>query len=258
VEELILVLKFYALMAVRISAIIILFPGFGSTGFPGIAKIFIIGAISLVVIMGTPAIAAPVLSDNIMFAVYIIKEAFIGFFIGFFSQVPFMAVRAAGDMISFNTMFSMANVIDPTMEQQVTVWGEFYNIMAMLMFFAINGHLIILKGIVYSFAKISVLEPIVFNQAVLEKVTTASGSIFMAGVLIAAPVAVTLFMSNISMGIVSRTMPQFNVFMVGIPLQIMLAFMLIIIMVPMDIEIIRNIIARMFTQINGLLAVFAR
>jgi len=73
VEELILVLKFYALMAVRISAIIILFPGFGSTGFPGIAKIFIIGAISLVVIMGTPAIAAPVLSDNIMFAVYIIK-----------------------------------------------------------------------------------------------------------------------------------------------------------------------------------------
>ncbi len=257
-EELILVLKFYLLMAVRVSAIIILFPGFGSTGFPAIAKIFIIGAISLVVMMGTPAVVAPILSDNVMFSVFVVKEAFIGFFIGFFSQFPFMAVRAAGDIVSFNTMFSMANVIDPSMQQQVTVWGEFYNIMAMLIFFSMNGHLIILKAIVFSFRKISVLDPVVFNQAVLSSVTGTAGAIFMAGVLIAAPVAVTLFMSNVSMGVVSRTMPQFNVFMVGIPLQIMLAFVLIIVTIPMDSELVRNLMGRMFAEINGLLAAFAR
>jgi flagellar biosynthetic protein FliR len=258
VEALILVLKFYVLMAVRISAIIILFPGFGSTGFPAIAKVFIIGALSLVVMMGTPAVAAPVLADNIIFSIYIVKEAFIGFFIGFLSQIPFMAVRAAGDMISFNTMFSMANVIDPTMEQQVTVWGEFYNIMATLVFFVMNGHLIILKAITFSFAKISVLAPVMLDQDVLRHVTGVASSIFIAGVLIAAPVAVTLFMSNVSMGVVSRTMPQFNVFVVGMPLQIMLAFILIIVTVPMDTELVGNVIGRMFGEINGLIAALAR
>jgi flagellar biosynthetic protein FliR len=65
-------------------------------------------------------------------------------------------------------------------------------------------------------------------------------------------------MSNVSMGVVSRTMPQFNVFVVGMPLQIMLAFILIIVTVPMDTELVGNVIGRMFGEINGLIAALAR
>jgi flagellar biosynthetic protein FliR len=254
-EQLVLVFKYYLLMAVRVSAMLILFPGFGAAAFPRIAKIFIICVVSILVIMRSHPVIVPAFSDNLIFSLFVAKEAFLGFFIGFFSQLPFVAVKSAGEIISFNTMFSMASVIDPTQESNATVWGEFYDIMGILVFFIINGHLIILKAIMYSFEKISVLDTIVMNQAVMERITGVGSSIFLAGAVIAAPVMLALFISNIGLGIVSRTMPQFNVFMVGIPMQIMIAFILIIVTIPVDAEIVRNIIQKMFRDIHYVLSV---
>jgi flagellar biosynthetic protein FliR len=247
---LVLALKYYLLMAVRVSGIIILFPGFGSSAFPRIAKVLIIFMISMMVIMRSHAVIVPAFEDNLIFAIYIVKEAFLGFFIGFFSQLPFMAVKAGGDIISFNTMFSMSSVLDPSQETRNTVWSEFYDIMSILIFFVMNGHLVVLKAIMYSFEKISVLNTVTMNQAVMDKITGVGSAIFLAGITIAAPVMLALFISNIGLGIVSRTMPQFNIFMVGTPLQIMLAIILVIVTIPVDTEIVRNLIQKMFRDIQ--------
>jgi flagellar biosynthetic protein FliR len=251
--ELELIFKYYLLMFVRVGAILILFPGFGSVSFPRIAKVFIIFAISMVVVMQHKAMIVPAFNDNIIYSVFIIKEAFIGFFIGFFAQLPFLAVKAAGDIISFNTMFSFATVLDPMQNQSVTLWGEFYDLFAILIFFVINGHLLIVKAINYSFDKISVLQSLVFHDAVLTRSTEVLSTILFAGMAIAAPIVLVLFVSNISMGIISRTMPQFNVLMVGMPLQIMLAFIIIIFTLPMDAGIIKNIFSKMYADIHYIL-----
>jgi flagellar biosynthetic protein FliR len=90
---------------------------------------------------------------------------------------------------------------------------------------------------------------------ILEKIVATGTSIIAAGVMIAAPVAVALLVSNFSMGLISRTMPQFNVFFIGIPLQIILAFLLIILTIQADTSIINNIFERMFMELNAVLRI---
>jgi flagellar biosynthetic protein FliR len=254
-EELLTGLKYYLLIGARISAVIILLPGFSSNAFPFIAKIFVIIALTLITGLNLTFIPIAGLEDNAIFALYVIKEIVIGLMIGFFSQLPFMAARTAGDIISFKTMFSMANVVDPSFGQRLTVWGQFYDIMALFVFFIINGHLILFRAILYSFEKISVASTLAVNMPILEKIVATGTSIIAAGVMIAAPVAVALLVSNFSMGLISRTMPQFNVFFIGIPLQIILAFLLIILTIQADTSIINNIFERMFMELNAVLRI---
>lgn len=253
--ELLIALKYYFLIGVRISAIVILLPGFSSAAFPSIAKVFVIIVLTFLACFNLKFVPILGIEDNVIFALYIIKEILVGLMIGFFSQLPFMAARTAGDIISFKTMFSMANVVDPSFEQRVTIWGQFYDIMALFVFFIINGHLILFRAILYSFEKISVSSVLSVNMPILEKIITIVTSTIAAGIMIAAPVAVALLVSNFSMGLISRTMPQFNVFFIGIPLQIILAFLLIIITIQVDTSIINNIFERMFLELNALLRI---
>ena len=84
---------------------------------------------------------------------------------------------------------------------------------------ALNGHHLILQGLVHSFEVVP-LGGIEFKEAVIQKIIVLSNEVFIIAIKISAPVLIALFLISVAMGILARTVPQMNVFIVGFPVQL--------------------------------------
>ena len=144
---------------------------------------------------------------------------FIGLIIGYASRLVFAGVQMAGHLVGFQMGFGIVNVIDPSTSSQVSVTSQFENILAMLIFLSINAHHWFLKGIVESFSLVPLLG-FHFTGAVANIMVDIFKNVFIIGIKLGAPVIAALFFTTIALGLVARTVPQINVFIIGFPLQI--------------------------------------
>ena len=121
--------------------------------------------------------------------------------------------------MSFQMGFAMARAMDPQTGISSTILTQFLYMITILIFFSINGHHIFIKALANSF---QVIPPngICLNPSISDVFIALSGYIFLMGLKIAAPIMVALFLSNLGLGIVARTVPQVNILMVGFPINI--------------------------------------
>jgi flagellar biosynthetic protein FliR len=110
-------------------------------------------------------------------------------------------------------------VIDPNSSQGVSIIGQFQFILALLIFLAIDGHHLLINAVVQSFAIVP-LGHVAISGATAEIMTRICVDIFAIAVKLSAPVIVTLFLTDVALGIIARTVPQMNVFIVAFPLKI--------------------------------------
>jgi len=204
---------------VRVGAILISLPFFGSGNVPARLKTGLAFLVSL--------IAYPLIKfDGIIFptglfplSIALASEVFIGLIIGYASRLVFAGVQMAGHLVGFQMGFGIVNVIDPSTSSQVSVTSQFENILAMLIFLSINAHHWFLKGIVESFSLVPLLG-FHFSGAVANIMIDIFKNVFIIGIKLGAPVIAALFFTTIALGLVARTVPQINVFIIGFPLQI--------------------------------------
>ena len=204
---------------VRVGAILISLPFFGSGNVPARLKTGLAFLVSL--------IAYPLIKfDGIIFptglfplSIALASEVFIGLIIGYASRLVFAGVQMAGHLVGFQMGFGIVNVIDPSTSSQVSVTSQFENILAMLIFLSINAHHWFLKGIVESFSLVPLLG-FHFTGAVANIMVDIFKNVFIIGIKLGAPVIAALFFTTIALGLVARTVPQINVFIIGFPLQI--------------------------------------
>jgi len=204
---------------VRVGAILISLPFFGSGNVPARLKTGLAFLVSL--------IAYPLIKfDGIIFptglfplSIALASEVFIGLIIGYASRLVFAGVQMAGHLVGFQMGFGIVNVIDPSTSSQVSVTSQFENILAMLIFLSINAHHWFLKGIVESFTLVPLLG-FHFTGAVANIMIDIFKNVFIIGIKLGAPVIAALFFTTIALGLVARTVPQINVFIIGFPLQI--------------------------------------
>ncbi len=249
-ETIILNLKYYLLILVRVSGFFVFFPGFGTNIIPVFIKTLLIFIFWISISFSIKGQYISLLLDNSIYFLLIIKEIFLGFLMGFFVYLPFMAVRIAGELISFKTMFSISNVVAPTSGERTTLWGQFFEIYIILIFFAINGHLLFFKALFYSLEKIPVNMFFMFDIDTFNKLLKVLSNVFLSGVAIAMPVVFIVFVMNLLIGILSKTMPQFNIFYIGLPLNILIVFLIIIFTSKINAEIINNIINNVFYHLH--------
>jgi len=204
---------------VRVGAILISVPFFGSGNIPARLKVslaFLVSLISYPLIEFNGIIfPAGVLPLSIALA----SEVFIGLIIGYSSRLVFAGVQMAGHLIGFQMGFGIVNVIDPSTSSQISVTSQFENILAMLIFLSINAHHWFLKGIVESFSLIPLMG-FHFTGAIAKMMVDMFKDIFIIGIKLGAPIIAALFFTTIALGLVARTVPQINVFIIGFPLQI--------------------------------------
>ncbi|MBI3582205.1 MAG: flagellar type III secretion system protein FliR [Nitrospinae bacterium] len=229
----------FLLVFVRMSGLIFAMPVVGAAAVPGHIKIGLAGLVSFMVAAVSKLTPVDVAMPFGRFVLLAAGETAIGLVIGFAAQLLFNAVELAGEMIGTQIGFGIVNVLDPSTNSQVSITSQFLNNLALLLFLAINGHHWFLTAAVRSF---EVLPLLGFNpsRGTADAAITLTANVLVLAVRLSAPVVVTLLLLNVALGLIARTVPQMNVFIVGFPLQIAVGLFILGASIPVFFETLKS------------------
>lgn len=177
------------------------------------------------------------------FVVMILKEVVVGLIIGISAQFLFIGIQMAGELIGLDMGFGMVNILDPTTGEQISIIGQFKYLLALLIFLVINGHHFLLNALHTSFIVIP-LGTASLNQFITAEVITVSKEMFVIALKIGAPALVVLFLTSFIMGVIARTVPQMNIFIVGFPLKISVGLAMLGVSIPLFVYVFTKLVTQ--------------
>jgi len=194
--------------------------------------------------------------SNLLVVVEIISEASIGLFMGFSVFLVFSAIQLAGQIIDMRMGFRIANVVDPFSGVDSPVIGQLKNIFVTLIFLALNGHLFLIKHLYQSF---EIIPPgrVNFSSELWQYFFRRSADMFVLAVKIALPIAGAIFFIDIILAFLARSVPQMNLFVVGIPVKIMAGLILLFILMPVLNSYYAEVIMKAINEIPALFRLIA-
>jgi len=211
----------------RILALLVAAPPFNNAGLTVQVRLSLGLAIAIAI---TPVLQkAPAMDPASGLGLLVLaQQMIIGFAMGFAVRMVFSAVDMAGMMISNQMGLGFATAYDPQSASQTPVISEFLGVLALLIFLAINGHLMVIATLGKSFAVL----PIGTGSLAIgtwSNIANAGGIIFSSGVLLALPIVVALLITNIALGILVRVAPQLNLLAIGFPVTLALGFFVLLV-----------------------------
>lgn len=220
----------FILMFARIGTMVMLMPGLGELMLPVRMRLTI--ALVLTAVLFPLHRAAFTLDLKSFEPVMIMlgQELLIGAVLGLSARLTISALQVAGSVIAQQLGLGFVTTIDPTMGQQGVILGNFLTILGITLIFATDMHHLVIAALHHSYALFHPGEvPLVGDVAALVTRTTAAA--FRVGIQLAGPFLVFGLLFNVALGILSRLMPQMQVYFIGIPLSILaglLALLLVI------------------------------
>ena len=177
--------------------------------------------------------------------ILILEQIFMGFLIGISLQILFGAFQMAGEFFSVQMGFGISEVYDPLSQVSLPLIGTFNNLFALLIFFVSHAHILVIEAVVFSFEKIpyfphECLMNGKIQKGILEFLIFLSSSMFIIAMKIALPVMGCIFLVSLTLGILGKAAPQMNIMMLGFPLKIFVAFIVLAWFAPVFIELMRN------------------
>lgn len=245
----VLIDKFLVLLLVfvRMSALFVITPVFGRRELPSYLKIGFAFFCSYIIVplLGNVQVEY---TSLLSFAAIIAKEFLVGVIIGYVSFLVLTALYIAGQIIDIQIGFGMVNVLDPTMNTQIPLTGNFIYILTTLLLLAMDGHHVLLSALYKSYS-ILPINGFEFTEAMVNNIIGIFSDIFLIGLKISIPVIAAILLSEIALGILSKTVPQMNVFVVGMPLKIGIGLIVLYLMLPIFIQIMTVTFDRMYGYI---------
>ena len=222
----------YLLVFARTGVMIMLLPPIGDANVPARVRLILALAITLV-LAPTVTITYPQTAPEnaVALAVLIAQEITVGLMIGAVSRIIVSAVSVAGFLIAGQTGLSYAETLDPTSAgQQGAVVGNFLSILAVVLIFASNLHHLAIGAVAGSYHLIPPGTPLPTADMAELAIRTVSGS-FALGFQLAAPFLVFGFAVNAGFGVLARLMPQLQVFFVAMPVNILVGFVVMALLI---------------------------
>jgi flagellar biosynthetic protein FliR len=158
----------------------------------------------------------------------------------------------AGELIGVDMGFGIVNIIDPMSGEQVSLIGQYKYILSLLLFLIINGHHFLLNALRGSFLAIP-LGAANFRGMITDQIIFMSTEIFKIAIQISGPALVALFLTTFVMGIIARTVPQMNIFIVGFPLKIFVGLFMLAISLPLFVYVFGKLFGRFETSILSII-----
>ncbi|MCK9275540.1 MAG: flagellar biosynthetic protein FliR [Syntrophales bacterium] len=207
----------FILVFLRIAGFIFAIPVFGARTVPIRLRASIAAFVTLPVSFFVAKCPLP--QGLVQLVISMAGEIFIGLVIGLVVRFIFEGMQLAGQLIGFQMGFAIVNVVDPLSSTQVSIISQFVYLIAAFVFFAVDGHHLFILGAAQSFRIVPLLafDP---SGTLIESILSFSREIFVMAVKIGAPVMALLVLVSISLGMIARTVPQINIFIVGFPLKI--------------------------------------
>ncbi|HQE24149.1 MAG TPA: flagellar biosynthetic protein FliR [Syntrophomonadaceae bacterium] len=242
----------FLLLLGRLSGLFLSAPIFGSRQLPVRVKIFVLVLLSATLSYVIPIDSAVSIDSPGMFLAAMIVEIVVGFTIGFVAYVVFGAIQLAGQLMDMQMGFGIVNVVDPLSGTQIPLMGNFTQTLALLMYLAIDGHHYLLQALVQSYQVIPVWG-LHLNTSFFELLMTIAAQMFVIAVKIAAPIIIAILAADIAMGFIARTVPQMNVFIVGLPLRILVGLITLLLMMPVYLWVFNLLFSRFFTYLDQII-----
>jgi flagellar biosynthesis protein FliR len=209
--------------AVRAGAWLVICPPFNSRLIPAQIKALLSVGIALPMApflrTGIPSIE----TSDIIFCAAL--QVFIGAGLGFITALFFAAIQAAGDLIDVFGGFTLAMAFDPLSQNQSSIFGRFYNLTAVTLLFASDGHQLVLRGFMQSYEALP-LNTTFSTETFSRLLTDGIGEMFLAALQIAGPLIAVLFLTDVAFGLLNRVAPALNAFQLGFPAKIFLVLTL--------------------------------
>jgi len=171
------------------------------------------------------------------------------------AQLIFSAASFAGQVMSYQMGLAIANVFDPSTSAQIAVVGQFATVLAMLVWLAVGAHHIFLMGIVDSFQLLPIGHP--WHFAGWEALSHATTGMFTLALRLVAPMLLLLFFLYVALGLLSRAVPQIQVFFVSFPLTVGLGFLAFALAIPAVTALLHSSFTDLHRDVPNFLRVLA-
>ena len=217
-------LQMFFLVFLRVGAILMTLPVFESRSIPHLFKLALAFAVSLILFPMLNLDPVPLRDSIFTLGIGAAGEILLGLVIGFSVKLIFAGIQLAGQMAGYQMGFAIANVMDPDQSQQVLLLAQFNNLVALLIFLSINAHYWFIRALTHSFRMIPPLN-VHFDGSLMEYLIDMSGKMFVISIQVGAPIIAALLVTSVAFGLMARTVPQMNVFIVAMPMKIGVGFL---------------------------------
>ena len=209
------------LLSIRLSAVFLATPIFSTAQMPAVVRILLMLVLSFALSMGLDSTQESTFALNdfpsLLFAVA--SELALGILLSLGILIAFGSISVAGRLLDIQIGFGIGQVFDPISRQQLPVLTTAFNQLAIVLFFTLNGHHALLRGLTLSlrYFPLGRAWPVSATYAVVVKQV---GALFSLGFSLAAPIVFCILLVELALGVVARNLPQMNMFTMGIPVKI--------------------------------------
>ncbi|MBD5559245.1 MAG: flagellar biosynthetic protein FliR [Clostridia bacterium] len=247
--------EFCLLLFLRISGLIFSSPIFGRNNIPTIVKIGFCGSIAAMLVASGPAVIAQMETFDYTggvfgFVLLCILELLYGFVLGYVQNLFFQLIAfTGGQMIDMQMGFGMVNVFDVQSNLSVPMMGNFFNLLLLMVFFESRSYQFLIRILVLTVTEIPIgttdITPEIGLVAVQLFVET-----FVLATIVAMPIVGAGLVGEACFGILMRVVPQMNAFAIGVPVKIILGFLVISSMIPIYVSFAPQLYDRMFAALE--------
>ncbi len=216
----------FILILLRAAGLFLTSPLFASRNIPATVKAAWALLTAFLLLPTVPVDPAAIPLTGVQFGLASIRELVVGFVLGMAAYLLFVGIQLAGQIIDIQMGLGMVNIIDPLTSTQVSVMGQYFYLVATLVFLAVDGHHLLIRGIADSY-QVLPLAGAKLTPEVASKMSDLFSNAFFIAFRVGAPVIGALFLTNLALGVLARTVPQMNVFIVGMPLSIAVGLIMV-------------------------------
>jgi flagellar biosynthetic protein FliR len=238
----------FLLVLARLGGLVALAPVFGHLVVPVRIRAGMAAVLAAALV---PAVAAAPAPASIWSLVGMIGvEAGIGAVLGLVAQLVLAGVQIGGQLAGVQMGFGIVNLIDPQTHAQVSVIAQWENLLALLVFLVLDVHHLLLRALIGSF-QVAAPGAVALTAASLHDTVAMAADLFVIGVRVAAPVVIALLLTNGALGVLARTVPQLNVFVVGFPLNIGVGLVVLGASLPFTFRLLATRFAELEPTLGG-------
>lgn len=245
----------FFLVLLRVSAFLVSWPVLGSESVPAPTKILFSLVVSIILFPSLGSVKVDLNTHSFVIVWLGLREVMIGVLLGFLSRLLFFILSIGGEVISVSMGLSSAQLFNPAMGDRASPLDQFLVGLGILFFLAINGHHLFLEALRESFF----LVPVAGHDlsfAYFQEVGSLLQELTIIGLKLASPVLISILFMNIAMAIVGRAVPQINVLVSSLPVNILVGFLILFISLPLIIWQMPNLIEETATQLFQMMKAF--
>lgn len=255
VNSILLNADYFVLLLLRVSGLIFSSPVFGRKIIPNRVRIGLVAVLTFLFFVRFPSADTIEYNSLIGFALLCISELLLGIALAYVTNVFFALTFVGGQLIDMQIGFGIVNVYDAQNNTQIPLLGNLLNTVLLIVFFGVDGHRQLIYIINVTLEKLPI-GTLTFSPQLGMVALEVFANAFTLGVMVAMPIIASGLVLEICFGVILRTVPQMNMFVVGVPLKMIVGLIVLMFSLPVFINFSGKIFSEMFAAIEQMFGTF--